>query len=266
VTMTVGPERRFAVVARALRDAIIEHYHELGEPLDTASGRATLDTNSTLAPRRGAVILELLSRAGGPKALDGLRVADLGCGFGALSLYFATAGAEVVGIDPKAARLAVPAGIAADLGLAATFQRGWADDLVLDDETFDVAVANNSLCYLTSRGDRRRALRHAYRILVPGGWLAMRNPSRTAPVDPFTGLPLVHHLPPRAAGWVTRRRRPARSAVRLRTSPGMSWELWRAGFRSVRSPRIDEPGWRPARYHHHAGRRPPERGVRSRKT
>lgn len=257
MTVTAEPERQFAVVARALRDAIIEHYHELGEPLDTPSGRATLDTNSTLAPRRGEVVLELLSRAGGPGDLAGLRVADLGCGFGALSLYFASLGATVVGIDPKAARLAVPTRIAAELGLAATFRRGWADDLALEDEAFDVAVANNSLCYLTARSDRRRALRHAHRILVPGGWLAMRNPSRTAPVDPFTGLPFIHHLPLRGAQWVTRRRRPARSAVRLRTSPGMSWELWRAGFRSIRSPRIDEPRWRPARYHHHAGRRTP---------
>jgi SAM-dependent methyltransferase len=249
-------DRSFAPVIHALRDRIIEHYHQHGEELDTPAGLLTLDTNSVLTPRRAALLLGVLARAGGPEELDGLRVADLGCGLGAMSLYLAYRGATVVGIDPNEPRLEVGRRVAEDLGLPATFQRGWADDLVLPDESFDVAVFNNSLCYIAERPDRRRALGHARRVLVPGGWVTMRNPNRLAPTDPFTGLPLVHHLPPRAALYLTRHRRPRRSNVRLVSSLGARVELRRAGFRRVSAERVDEPWWRPARYSHHAAQRP----------
>ena len=43
---------------------------------------------------------EMLQRSGGPSRPDRPSVADLGCGFGALSLYFAVEGAGVLGVDP----------------------------------------------------------------------------------------------------------------------------------------------------------------------
>ena len=58
------------------------------------------------------------------------------------------------------------------------------------------------------RSERMRALRHTLRVLVPGGWLVTRNPSRMAPLDPFTGLPLVHQVPPALAARLLRRRTP----------------------------------------------------------
>jgi SAM-dependent methyltransferase len=249
-------ERQFAPVVHALRDGIIEHYAERGQRLDTDAGLRTLDTNSTLAARRAGTLLEVLAASGGPAGVDGLRVADLGCGFGALSLYFAAGGAEVIGIDPHTERSAVAAGIARRLGLAATFERGWIDDLVLPGESFDVAVLNNSLCYIVPRAQRRSALRHTLRILHPGGWIVMCNPSRIAPTDPFTGLPLLHQLPPELARRLTRRRTPARSHVRLQTAFAASRELRRAGFTSVRYHRVGDRRWRPSRYQHHAGQRP----------
>jgi SAM-dependent methyltransferase len=246
----------YALVVRALRDGIIEHYHERGERLDTDSGLRTLDTNSTLAADRAGVLLEMLARGGGPSDLTGLRVADLGCGFGALSLCFAVAGAEVVGVDPKSGRSAVAAAIADELSLPASFQRGWLQGLVLPDESFDIAVLNNSLCYIVPREDRRRALEHTFRILAPGGWAVLRNPSRMAPSDPFTGMPLIHQLPPGLARRLTRRMASPRSHVRLRTATSLSLELRRAGFRSVQSHRV-EKRWYPPRYQHHVARRPP---------
>jgi 2-polyprenyl-3-methyl-5-hydroxy-6-metoxy-1,4-benzoquinol methylase len=248
-------EHRFAPVAIALRDGIIEHYRDRGERLDDAAGIRTLDTNSTLAASRGDLLLRILERRGGPGDLRGLRVADLGCGFGSLSLYFAVAGADVIGVDPNLERANVAACIARDLGLTATFARGWVDDLTLTDGSIDVVVLNNSLCYVVRRPDRKRALGHVQRILAPDGWTVLRNPSRSAPLDPFTGLPLVHQLPPGIAQRVLRRRGRPRSPVRLRTAGGLSRELRRAGLRSVRSVRVDQPWWRPPRYQHHVGRR-----------
>ena len=249
-------ERRYAEVARALRDEIIDHYRDRGESLDTPAGRRTLDTNTTLAAQRGELLLRLLARCGGPAELRGLRVADLGCGFGALSLYLATAGADVTGIDPNVERQRVGARVAERLRLAATFRRGWLEDLVLPDAAFDIAVLNNSLCYIVARDERRRALQHTLRILVPGGWLVMRNPARMAPLDPFTGLPFVHQISPHLSARILRRRERPRSTVRLKTAGAASRELRREGFTSVRRQRIDQAWWLPPRYQHHTARRP----------
>ncbi len=252
----IDPEARFAPIAHALRDHIIEHYRDRGQSLHDEAGLRTLDTNSTLTAQRAELLLSALARAGTPVDPEGLRVVDLGCGFGALSVYFAARGASVVGIDPNGERLGVGTAVAREFGLDATFRRGWLEDLVLPDESFDLAVLNNSFCYLVRRSDRRRALANVYRVLAPGGHAVLRNPSRSAPLDPFTGLPLVHQLPPSVAQRILSRRRRPRSPVRLRTAGGLTRELRRAEFDHVRAVRVDGTRWRPPRYQHHVARRP----------
>jgi SAM-dependent methyltransferase len=250
-------DRQYAQVSRALRDGIIEHYRALGENIDTPAGRRTLDTNTVLAAQRGALVLRLLARRGGPADVGGLSIADLGCGFGSLSLYLALAGADVTGVDPNIERATVSAAVAGRLGLPASFQRGWIEDLALEDAAFDLVVLNNSLCYVVDRTDRRAALAHTLRIMRPGAWAVLRNPARMAPLDPFTNLPLVHQLPPRLSRRLLRRRSPPRSNVRLLTGGGASRELRRAGFVGVRHEVIDQPWWHPPRYQHHTARKPP---------
>jgi SAM-dependent methyltransferase len=252
-------DRDFTPVCRALRDEIVEHYRARGERIDDDAGLRTLDTNSTLVPERGRMLLELIARRSGRDSVEGLAVGDVGCGFGAISLYFANLGARVVGVDPNAERFAVGARVAARLGLPASFRRGWAEELPLDDASLDLVVFNNSLCYVTDRADRRRALEHALRACRPGARLAMRNPSLAAPLDPFTGLPLVHQLPPLLAKPVlnlTSRGR-NRSRVRLMSALAARRELRRAGFEEVR---IERPPAerRPIRYQHLTARRPVE--------
>jgi SAM-dependent methyltransferase len=247
-------EQRFTPVAHALRDAIIDHYHERRQPLHGEPALRTLDTNSLLAGSRGRLLLEVLFKAGVNTELESTRVADLGCGFGALSLYFAVAGAEVIGIDPNADRFGVGAAVAREFELPVSFARGWLEDLVLPDESIDLAVLNNSLCYVVNRRDRRRTIVHVRRVLVPGGAAVLRNPSRSSLLDPFTGLPLVHQLPPRLAQALLSNREPPRSPVRLRTAGGMRRELGRGGLANATHVRTD-PWWRPPRYQHHVARR-----------
>lgn len=251
----VQDERAFAPACRALRDGIIEHYRDRGEAIDDAPGRRTLDTNTTLVPQRARLLVEL-AQGRGLGALEGLEVADLGCGFGAIALYFASLGARVAAIDPNAERLQVGAAVAAELGLDASFRRGWVEAAPLPDASFDLLVLNNSFCYVTDRSDRREALRHAFRIARPGALLVMRNPSLGAPLDPFTGLPLVHQLPGPLAAPALRltARGRSRSHVRLMTAGAARRELRRAGFTEVRAER--HPGERrPARYQHLTARR-----------
>jgi SAM-dependent methyltransferase len=253
------PERNFAPICRALRDEIVEYYRALGEQIGDEAGLKTLDTNSTLVPQRGRLLFELIAKRNGRDSFKGLTVGDIGCGFGAMSLYFAHLGAQVVAVDPNSERFGVGARVAGPLNLPVSFRRGWAEGLPLDDSSVDLVVFNNSFCYVTDRSDRRRALEHAMRVCRPGGWLVMRNPSVGAPVDPFTGLPIVHQLPAPFARPVLRltSRGRSRSRVRLMSAGGARRELRRAGFEEVR---IERPSAerRPVRYQHLTARRPAE--------
>jgi SAM-dependent methyltransferase len=257
----VRGDRDFAPACRGLRDEIIEHYRDRGEAIDDEAGLRTLDTNSTLVPQRARLLIDLLARRGALDSVAGLDVADLGCGFGAISLYFASAGARVTGIDPNHERFQVGAAVAERLGLAAGFRRGWVEQAPLPDSAYDLVVLNNSLCYVTDRADRRRALAQALRICRPGGWVVIRNPSLGAPIDPFTGLPLVHQLPAPLARPLLRltARGRNRSRVRLLSAGAARRELRRAGFERVRLER-GVTGWRPGRYQHLTGRRPERPG------
>jgi SAM-dependent methyltransferase len=257
----MGIDSDFATVCRRLRDEIIEHYWARGERIDDEAGLRTLDTNSTLVPQRASLLLALLSRRTGHGSLAGLEVADLGCGFGAMSLYFANAGARVTGVDPNEERLEVGATVARELSLEASFRRGWFEALPLPDSAYDLVVLNNSLCYVTERSDRRWALANARRIARPGGWIVLRNPSMGAPLDPFTGLPIVHQLPGRLVRpllKLTPRGR-GRSRVKLMSGMAARRELRRAGFAEVRLERGSNERW-PSRYQHLTAKRPERSG------
>ncbi len=255
--LAVQRDKDFARVVRRLRDEIIEYYRVRGESIEGEEGLRTLDTNSTLVPQRAGLLFDLYAGRTGRDSVEGLTVADMGCGFGAISLYFANAGARVVGMDPNEERFQVGARLAESLRLDASFTRGWLEEMALPDGHFDLVLLNNSLCYVTDRKDRRRGLAHVLRILRPGGWVVARDPSRTSPLDPFTGLPLVHQLPTPLARPVLRlsARGRARSSVRLTSPRAGRRELRRAGFQDVKSAHR-APGKPPARYHHLTGRRP----------
>jgi ubiquinone/menaquinone biosynthesis C-methylase UbiE len=245
-------------MARALRDQVIDYYERTGARLDTPAGRRTLDTNSSLAADRGRLLLRVLAEAGaGPVA--GRRVLDLGAGFGALSVYFAHLGAEVVAVDPHEDRMGVGIAVARRYGLAVNSVPAHGQVLPLPDGAFHVAVINNSLCYVVDRASRRAALAELARVLLPGAWVVVRDPNRLAILDPFTGAPLLAMLPPRLSQWAARGLRRHRSNVRLRTPPGLVHELRRAGFtqvrwRSVAGRRVSSSS-RLAPYHHVVARR-----------
>jgi SAM-dependent methyltransferase len=252
-----SPSPAFAPLAHDLRDRIIEHYESLGEPLDTPAGLLTLDTNSVLAASRGRLLLRLLAEAGAG-SIAGRRVLDLGAGFGALALYYASLGAEVVAVDPNDARMQVAVAIAQQRDLPVSALTAQAQSLPLPDASFDLVLANNSLCYIVDKEQGRLALREIHRVLRPGGWLAVRNPNRLHPRDQFTGLPLLPLLSPALARRAVDALGRHRSEVRLRSPGGAVRQLRVAGFerahwRALPGRRL---GARLAGYHHVLGRRP----------
>jgi SAM-dependent methyltransferase len=175
-------------------------------------------------------------------------------------VFFAARGAEVVGIDPSARRLDVGREAAARHGLPVTLQRGRMEALDFPDRSFDVVVMNNSLCYVVDRQARRQAIAEALRVLRPGGSLLIRNPSRLVLRDQFSGLPLIHLLPPKAARRVFAVVRKDRSHVRLRTAGGARRELRRGGFAAVEL--LRPPGRRTPLGLHRLGRYQHITGVR----
>jgi ubiquinone/menaquinone biosynthesis C-methylase UbiE len=251
----------FAPIADALRRRVIEFYDEQDETLDGAAGVNTLETNSGFVERRAAPLVQIIRSSTGRGSIEGMRLLDLGCGFGALSVFFAAQGALVTGVDPIEERLEVGRSVAAAYGLAAELRYGWMEDLDLEDEVFDLVVQNNSLCYVVSRDDRRAALAETLRVLKPGGSLVIRNPNRWNPLDQFTGLPLVQLLPPAQASRVASLLGRSRSDVRLTSPLEASRELRRAGFVGVAHVASPASRWPPvmkpfARYQHLTARRP----------
>ncbi len=220
----------FAPLADALRAAVLAAYVRADRQLQGPSGLRTLETNSGLAPRRANALLGVLAAREPGFDLAGRRVLDLGCGFGSLSVYLAYLGARVTAVDPQAARLSVGREVAAEFELDIRFIEGSAQELPLADRSFELAVFNNSFCYVVPRPDRLLSLLHVRRVLQPGGHLLLRNPNRTALRDPFTGLPVINRLPPpvarRAAALLGRHR----SHVRLLSARGQRAELRRVGF------------------------------------
>lgn len=246
-------------VLRAMRTRILEHFAEEGTDMDTTEGRSTLDTNSTLAPRRADLLVHTFLARSGHRSIEGITVADLGCGFGSLAVVLAARGARVVAIDPNIARARVGEAVARDFGLDARFFPGTLQETNLEPSSVELAIVNNALCYIVGRAERRQAMRGVFDVLVPGGWVVLRNPSRAALRDPFTGLPLIHQVPPAVARRVLRVARRHRSDVRLTTPRGAQRELRRARFADVRydgagGPR--RPIDRLAGYQHVSGRKP----------
>jgi SAM-dependent methyltransferase len=157
-------------------------------------------------------------------------------------------------------RLEVARGLARDLDLDVQFRQSRMQALDgLDRDAYDIAVSNNSLPYVTDQAERQAAITAAHDVLRPGGWLVLREANRLFPVDSFSGLPLVHWLPPKAARSTSARLRRRRSSVRVVTALGARRELRQAGFTDVR---IVAPsrgrGARPVinRFHHVVGRKP----------
>jgi SAM-dependent methyltransferase len=114
--------------------------------------------------------------------MEGLRVVDLGCGFGWFSRWAAEAGAaSVLGIDLSANMLARAAAQTVDARI--TYQRSDLDELELPARAFDVAYSSLTLHYLA---DLDRALTSIHSSLVPGGMFvfSIEHPIYSAPSHP----------------------------------------------------------------------------------
>jgi ubiquinone/menaquinone biosynthesis C-methylase UbiE len=113
-----------------------------------------------------------------PHLRQGMRVVDLGCGGGSLTLGIAAAVApgDVVGYDLQKPIIQRARALAQEAGLAnAHFEVGDIDVLQLPGASFDLVHFSGTLAYLR---DPLAALRLAYGALKPGGLIEVREPQK----------------------------------------------------------------------------------------
>jgi 2-polyprenyl-3-methyl-5-hydroxy-6-metoxy-1,4-benzoquinol methylase len=114
--------------------------------------------------------------------MSGLRVVDLGCGFGWFSRWAATAGAaSVLGIDLSANMLRRAATDTRDARI--TYRQEDLDAVDLPANAFDVAYSSLALHYLADLG---RIVATVHQALVPGGAFvfSIEHPVYSAPSKP----------------------------------------------------------------------------------
>ncbi|HEX2276443.1 MAG TPA: class I SAM-dependent methyltransferase [Candidatus Tectomicrobia bacterium] len=143
--------------------------------------------------------------------LRGLKVLDLGCGFGWFCRWARRQGAaHAVGIDVSERMLARARAVTQDAAI--TYTRADMEHLELPPESFDVVYSSLALHYIERLHELMSAV---YRSLVPGGRLvfSVEHPIFTAPTDPHWSLdargrqtwPIDSYLDegPRSTDWLT---------------------------------------------------------------
>ena len=102
---------------------------------------------------------------------EGARVLDVGCGTGAIARVLARWPnvAEVVGVDPSPVFLERARLSAAD-DHQVSFHEGDARSLSFADRSFDVAIVHTCLTHVPGSDS---AMAELFRVLRPGGWLAV---------------------------------------------------------------------------------------------
>jgi ubiquinone/menaquinone biosynthesis C-methylase UbiE len=154
-------------------------------------------------------VLEELARR---HTLDGARVLDLGCGPGHAAAALAERhGAVVTGLDASSEMLAA----AREVAPTVTLVQGAAEDMPLEDGSFDIVVSN----FVVHLFDRAAAFAEVHRVLGKGGiyWIKTQDPET---IRNYWAAPLF----PSVVGIETAR---FPSESRLRD------ELVAAGFRDV---------------------------------
>ncbi len=125
----------------------------------------TSDDYASFRPGYPDSFYEHLAALGVP--MNGLRVLDLGCGTGALSLGLARRGAHVTGVDIAVDQVQAARDVAAGAGLKAHFDVRPAEDTGLPAGSFDLVTASQCWLYF----DTPRVLEEVRRVTAPGGRL-----------------------------------------------------------------------------------------------
>ncbi|MBN9026482.1 bifunctional 2-polyprenyl-6-hydroxyphenol methylase/3-demethylubiquinol 3-O-methyltransferase UbiG [Kaistia sp. MMO-174] len=111
-----------------------------------------------------------------PKALNGLRVLDIGCGGGLLSEPMARLGATVVGADASETNIGVASLHASEAGLDIDYRATTAEALSAAGEQFDIVLAMEIVEHVA---DLPLFIRETSAMVKPGGLMVLSTINRT---------------------------------------------------------------------------------------
>lgn len=111
----------------------------------------------------------------------GCRILDIGCANGKVSIPLASHGYSVTGVDinTEVLRMAQSASDSQECPLKSMFIKATAKALPFHYASFDLAVMQAFLTTITTKEDRARIIREAYRVLKPGGYLYLADFGQT---------------------------------------------------------------------------------------
>ena len=222
-----------------LAEAVRSYYAGEGINPRADEVKATVATNTNLVPSRVRAILDHASELRGSDSLAGLRILDVGCGFGAFAAYLALDpdAPLVTAVDIRTDFIATASDVGRRIGLdnlefVVTDARSLTG---LGRDSFDLVVVNNSFIYLPTEADMLSALDEIVAATAPGGAIVFHHANLWTLRDPFTRSPLVHLLPARVAEMLSRRTgwRHSHGRVRLVSAPWLARQLRRRGVRGV---------------------------------
>lgn len=118
---------------------------------------------------------------------------DVGCGTGGVTTRAARAGAEVTGVDLAPALIETARDRAADDDLDITYEVGDAEDLMLDDASFEVVSSSVGVMFAP---DHAAAAGELARVCAPGGRLGITAWRPDGGIGEFFGFMRQYQPPP----------------------------------------------------------------------
>src|SRR6516162_6465571 len=169
----------------------------------------------------------------------GVRVLDVACGTGSVTIPLARRGAMVTGLDMMPHLLEEARARAAREGLPIRFDEGFAETLPYPDGSFDVLVSMFGIMFSPLP---ETVASEMARVLKPGGRLALANWTPSGFIGKMQAV-VGRHLPPPPQGTVSHLLWGEETTVRDRLKPGFDpvetsvaavrWELQRSAAGSA---------------------------------